>query len=75
MSGRDLCVPGAYVTPMAYRLKAQKCRVAKRLAGVCINGTMNGRSRTGIEHGPANSTSGKCDRCEIVAAQSRRSRS
>ncbi len=69
-----LRVDGERRTDPDRRAKVTARRRTLRLAGLCINGGMAlgvpGR-RAGVVHGPANPTSGKCDRCEEIARRSR----
>lgn len=73
MSGRDL--NGAHKSDPTTLMLVSLRRAALRDLGLCINGPLvfgrPGR-RSGLVHGKANPSSGKCDHCEAVAARTRK---
>lgn len=65
-------VPGEFLSPRYIRLRSQERRRINREAKRCINASPSGKpSRFGVVHGEPNEKSGKCDRCEAIAARSR----
>lgn len=74
MQNHDPNTTRSYRTDQCERKYATARRVKLRLAKLCINGPLEpgvpGR-RTGVIHGPANEKSGKCDRCELKAKETR----
>jgi hypothetical protein len=69
---KTIRVGNEHLSPLWLRKDARNRRAANRAANRCINASPTGRvSRYGVVHGKPNAKSGKCDRCDAIAALSR----